>query len=255
MCRFITMSWIRHNVSKTKLQHNAFFKVASQQVQNDVEAINEIVNPPKKTITPEKSYMSNEYDTDSCMTHIDAILYISYDKQKEESIIKEIRKIDPKLKRTLKINAVENENLPLKATQSHILALQEIVKNTAWNNCLILEDGFQFNNTNNSLIHNTITYFINTVKNYDMLLLAANKDDTKVEDTDYAFINKVISTTNKSAYLIPRKYLFKLIGNYIKSSILIKKEGFKEEYAMGNFWEKLYTIDNWYSFTESLGSN
>jgi hypothetical protein len=189
------------------------------------------------------------------MTHIDAILYISYDKQKEESIIKEIRKIDPKLKRTLKIDAVENENLPLKATQSHILALQEIVKNTAWNNCLILEDDFQFNNTNNSLIHNTINYFINTVKNYDMLLLAANKDDTKFEDTDYAFINKVTSTTNKSAYIIPRKYLFKLIGNYIKSSILIKKEGFKEEYAMSNFWEKLYTTDNWYSFTESLGSN
>jgi hypothetical protein len=88
-----------------------------------------------------------------------------------------------------------------------------------------------------------------------MLLLAANKDDTKFEDTDYAFINKVTSTTNKSAYIIPRKYLFKLIGNYIKSSILIKKEGFKEEYAMSNFWEKLYTTDNWYSFTESLGSN
>jgi GR25 family glycosyltransferase involved in LPS biosynthesis len=248
------MSWIRHNVSKSKLQQNAFFKVASQQ--NQLETKNDIINSREVVdIFAKKNYTSEEYDSASCMRHIDAILYINYKKENSGIIKNEIMKIDPKLSRTLKIDAVENKIPALGTTQSHILALQEFVKNTAWNTCLILEDDFYFNDENTSLIHSTINYFMSTVKNYDMLCLCANEDNSQTQDTDYAFINKIQTTTNKSAYIVTRKYLFKLIGNLMKSSILIKKEGFKEEYAFENFWEKLSVSDNWYSFSEPLGSN
>jgi hypothetical protein len=249
------MSWVRHNVSKTQLQRNAYFKVASQP-QNEVEIKNEVINPREIVdIFAKKTYTSDEYDSASCMKHIDAILYISYTKEKEQSIKKEIMKIDPKLTRTLKIDSVENKIPALGITQSHILALQEFIKNTAWNTCLIVEDDFHFNDINNSIIHSTVRYFMNTVKNYDMLLLGANEDDSEIDETDYPFINKIKTTTNTSAYIITRKYLFKLIGNLMKSSILIKKEGFKEEYALKYFWNKLSITDNWYSFSEALGSN
>lgn len=249
------MSWVRHNVSKSKLQHNAYFKVASQP-QNEVNNKDIAINPREIVdIFAKKTYTSDEYDSASCMKHIDAILYISYDASNEESIKNEIKKIDPKLSRALKIDAVDSNIPALGITQSHILALQEFVKNTAWNTCLILEDDFNFNDTNSSLIHSTINYFSNTVKDYDMLLIAANENDSQVEETDFPFINKITSTTNKSAYIVTRKYLFKLIGNFMKSSILIKKEGFKEEYVLEKFWKKLSTVDNWYSFAEPLGSN
>lgn len=249
------MSWVRHNVSKSKLQHNAYFKVASQP-QNEVNNNDIAINPREIVdIFAKQTYSSDEYDSASCMKHIDAILYISYDASNEESIKNEIKKIDPKLSRALKIDAVDSNIPALGITQSHILALQEFVKNTAWNTCLIIEDGFKFNDTNVSLIHSTIKYFMNTVKEYDMLFLGANENDTESDDTDYPFINKIKTTTNKSAYIITRKYLFKLIGNFMKSTILIKKEGFKEEYALQYFWNKLSTVDNWYSFAESLGSD
>ena len=206
-------------------------------------------------IFAKKTYTDDEYDSASCMKSIDAILYINYKNDREQTVKNEIKKIDPKLSRTLKINAVENKNESLGITQSHILALQEFVKNTAWNTCLILEDDFQFNDTNSSLIHSTINYFFNTVKNYDMVLLGANEDDSQNEETDYPCINKITTTANKSAYILTRKYLFKLIGNLMKSSILMKKEGFKEEYVLEKFWQKLSTVDNWYSFAEPLGSN
>ena len=249
------MSWVRHNVSKSKLQHNAYFKVANQP-QNEVNNKDIAINPREIVdIFAKQTYTSDEYDSASCMKHIDAIIYISYDASNEESIKREIKKIDPKLSRALKIDAVDSNIPALGITQSHILALQEFVKNTAWNTCLIIEDGFYFNDTNASLIHSTINYFMNTVKGYDMLCLGANENDTESDDTDYPFINKIKTTTNKSAYIITRKYLFKLIGNFMKSSILIKKEGFKDEYALEYFWNKLSTTDNWYSFSEPLGSN
>lgn len=246
------MSWVRHNVSRSKLQNNAYFKVASQQSQNDSK--NDVINP-REIIDTFAKKANDEYDSSSCMKYIDAILYISYDKSKNETTEREIKKIDPTLSRTLKIDSVENKIPALGITQSHIAALQEFVKNNAWNTCLILEDDFHFTDTNTALINRTIKYFMDTVKNYDMLLLSANDNDSKTEDTEYPFINKIKTTSNKSAYIITRKYLFKLLGNFMKSSILIKKEGFNEEYALENFWQKLSLTDNWYSFSESLGSN
>jgi hypothetical protein len=253
------MSWVRHNVSKSKLQQNAFFKVASQpppQIQSVNEIKNEVINPPNiMNLFTKKSYTVNEYDAASCMKYIDTILYISYNKDKEESIINEIKKIDPKLTKTEKIDAVKNQNNSLGITQSHITALQQFVKNNSWNTCLIVEDDFKFSDDNGSLIHSTFNYFFSTVKEFDMLMLATNEENCKSEETDWPFINRVHTISNKSAYIVTRIYLSKLIGNLMKSTSLIKKNGFKEEYAFENYWNKLSITDKWYSLSDPIGYN
>ncbi len=252
------MSWVRHNVSKSNLQRNAFFKVASQTptpIQPKPEPKNEIVNPREIVdIFAKKTFTSEEYDAASAMKYIDAILYISYKSENENKIQKEIKKLDPKLSRSLKIEAVNNSNDALDNTQSHLVALQEFVKNTAWNTCLILEDDFTFNDEA-PVINSTLKYFLTSVKDFDMLMLAANEENSESDDTDYPFIRKVKTVSNTSAYLVTRKYLFKLLGNLMKSSVAIKKQGFKEEYAMQNFWKQLSLKDNWYSLAEPLGSS
>ena len=83
----------------------------------------------------------------ACLPHIDAIFYINLDHRsdRKEHILQEIRKIDPTLSKTHRIQA---EYVPdhgaLGCTKSHIKAFQLFMEHPEWKNCLILEDDFTF---------------------------------------------------------------------------------------------------------------
>lgn len=190
----------------------------------------------------------------SCLKYIDAILYINLEHRtdRNEHILNEIKKIDPTLSKTHRIDAIYNNDGGLGCSLSHIKAI-ELYKNNSWNNVLILEDDFTFLSNDSDEIHKSINYLFTNVPNYDVFLLSSGLEDFKYIDTNITQIKKVISSQTTSSYILNRKYIDKLLNNFIESSESIKREGRLRKNCLDQHWKLLMTADNWYTLNNRLG--
>ena len=192
----------------------------------------------------------------TCLENIDAILYINLDHRtdRNEHCLNEIKKIDPTLSKTHRINACKiGSNGALGCSLSHIKALELFIKNPEWNNIMILEDDFTFTYENPNDIHILINYLFVNVPNFDVLLLGVGIGDLKIEPTDNELIFKVNSSQTTSGYIVSRKYLYTLLANYRKSSNKMIKFGKVPQWCLDMFWKRLMPFSNWYTLKNRLG--
>ena len=250
------MSWVRNNVSKSISQQRAYNASLStfQPTFQSREPVREPIVEPVRNQVVEKTYDPLELPYSS-MKHIDAILYINLEHRTDrlEHIKKEIRKIQPNMTKVHRIDAIKNDIGVLGCVLSHIKALQFFISNPSWNNCMILEDDFTFTSNNSFEIHKHLNYFFNKVQNFDVMLLGTGIVDYKDESSEYPLIRRVLSSQTTSGYIISRKYLFTLLANFIKSSNLMKKEGWKDEYCLDIYWKQLMPYGKWYALEKRLG--
>ena len=168
--------------------------------------------------------------------------------------------------------------------QSHILALN-MIKLNKWNRVLILEDDAELDTTPdivNNIINNALDTLDAQNPNWNVIMLAtANKilvksgnsydlnistgnggnggnggnDDENNNNinTDNIKIEKLISATTSSAYIVKESYvdsildLFKTCNNNMKHNML---SGNKFEYwALDQKWASLQKKDNWYAIS------
>jgi GR25 family glycosyltransferase involved in LPS biosynthesis len=187
--------------------------------------------------------------------YIDAILYINLEHRKDrnEHCLNEIKKIDPYLSKVHRINAVYNkDNGALGCSLSHINALTLFIKNSSWNNCLILEDDFTFISQNSFEINNNLVYLFENCDNFDVLLLAIGKDNLEYKQyKDH--IHKIYSAQTASGYVVNKKYAYTLLANYTTSSNNMKVNGWKSEWCLDQYWKKIMPFSNWYSFKNRIG--
>lgn len=192
----------------------------------------------------------------SCLKYIDTILYINLEHRKDrnEHCLNEIKKIDPNLSKTHRIDAVYNpENGALGCTQSHIKALKYFIENPSWNTCLILEDDFTFKSENPEEVNGIVSYLIQNSPNFNVLLLGISLFDLKYIPTENPLIFKITSAQTTSGYIITRNYVYTLLANFIKANNNMVCNGWKPEWCLDMFWKQLMPIGNWYGHKYRIG--
>ena len=272
------MSWVRNNISRESNRSKYVYN-HSQNI-NKIEAgqistnKNTIVNPINTTTTTATTatkslnttvISSLNLDTitkikqqikdNSCLDYIDAILYINLEhrKDRDEHCLNEIKKIDPALSKTHRIDAVSNKsNGALGCSLSHIKALEIFIKNPSWNNIMVLEDDFTFISNNTKDINKSIIYLLKNMSQFDILLLGVGIDDLQTDTTEDELILKVNSSQTTSGYIVTRRYVYTLLANYIKSSNKMKKYGKHSDWCLDQFWKRLMPISNWYTLKDRI---
>jgi GR25 family glycosyltransferase involved in LPS biosynthesis len=224
------MSWIRHSLNSKQ-----------KQKQIDIKKDNININTDTKR---------------QIIDYIDAILYINLEHRtdRNEHCLNEIRKIDPLLAKTHRIDAVYNKtNGALGCTQSHIKALQLFLDNSTWNTCIIFEDDFTFISNNIDHINNELLYLFDSSDNFDVLLLGVGSTDFKIVSTKNNYINKVESSQTASGYILTKKYTETLLSNFITSSNNMIKLGWDSKWCHDQYWKHLMPSGKWYTLNDRIG--
>lgn len=259
------MSWVRNNVSKTISQQRAFNKSATSY-QVDYISRNESIpinNTPKNTI--EKQSNNNVIEKlptsiynikNTALDYLDGILYINlkHREDRKEHCLDEIRKIDKYLIKTYRIDAVYDDEIGARGCiASHIKALEYFIENKYWNNVLILEDDFTFISDNKDTINNSVSYLLNNIENYDVLLLSHSIFNYKAQNTSDSNIHKVLSSQTASGYIVNRNYINTLLANFKKAYNDMVKNGYKPELCCDQSWKELMPSGNWYTYKDRIG--
>jgi len=191
----------------------------------------------------------------SCLERIDAILYINLEHRtdRNEHCTNEIKKIDPTLSKTHRINAVYcKENGALGCSLSHIKALELILKNPSWKTVMILEDDFTFITDDSPFLHSAIMHLIDSMSYYDMLLLAVGVERFTILPTQHPTIYRITSAQTTSGYIISRHYVYTLLANYTQSSQNMIEFGWKSEWCLDQHWKQVMPISNWYTLHQKI---
>jgi GR25 family glycosyltransferase involved in LPS biosynthesis len=205
-----------------------------------------------------KSIQLNIDTTDSnleFLEKIDAILYINLEHRhdRDEHFLNEIRKIDPLLKKTHRIDAVCNKsNGALGCTLSHIKAINLFLDNP-WNTCIIFEDDFTFINNDIEYINKSLLYLFDNSNDFDVLLLGVGCTNLKIVPTKNSNINKVESSQTTSGYILTKQYANTLLSNFIESSNNMIELGWDSKWCADQYWKQLMPIANWYTLKDRIG--
>ena len=191
--------------------------------------------------------------TSSYLDHIDAIIYINlkHRTDRNDHIINEIKKIDPTLSKTHRLEA---EYIPtngaLGCALSHIKAVELCFEHSEWNRCLILEDDFTFLSPeyNEQLIE------LSTFRpSFDVLLLAFGHNDFVSHATDSPHIRRVYSSQTTSGYVVHKNYMGVLLNNFRISSDILRNRGKCNEGCLDQYWKRLMPHGNWYTYHTRIG--
>jgi len=191
----------------------------------------------------------------SCLEYIDAILYINLEHRtdRNEHCTNEIKKIDPTLSKTHRIDAVYcKENGALGCSLSHIKALELILKNPSWKTVMILEDDFTFITDHSPFLHSAIIHLLRSISYYDMLLLGIGVERCTTLPTQQPTILRLTSAQTTSGYIIPRHYVYTLLSNYTQSSYNMIQFGWKSEWCLDQHWKQIMPISNWYTLHKKI---
>jgi glycosyl transferase, family 25 len=202
-----------------------------------------------------KSYSIPTVSITNCLDFIDCIFYINLEHRidRKEHCLHEIRKLDPSLSKTHRIDAIYcKENGAIGCTQSHIKALQQFMNDPTKQTCLILEDDATFFSQDSNEIHNAISYLFHSISQFDVLLLGTGKTNYQYQSTSWKGIHQVLSSQTCSGYIVHRSYAPMLLQNFIESSSKMIQVGYKEEYCCDQFWKQLMRQGKWYALEQRI---
>jgi glycosyl transferase family 25 len=234
------MSWIRKNISKKREQQNTLPNKTPENFSNRLETC---------------TVISDSESNSSCLPFIDAIIYINLEHRtdRKEHCLNEIKKIDPDLSKTHRINAIYNQNGAIGCIASHIKALELFLENTAWRSVLILEDDFTFISDSSTTIHKLISYMFNSLPFYNVILLCYGKHNLKYEATGINGIHRILSAQTASGYIVNKNYLMTLLYNFRWAYNNMIKHGYRDEWCTDQSWKTLMPLANWYAYVDRIG--
>ena len=241
------MSWIRYNQNTKRKVIDTKRKVIdiNRNDTNSIELNIDITDSNKPKAAFGKQFID----------YIDAILYINLEHRhdRNEHCLNEIRKVDPLLTKTHRIDAIYNKsNGALGCTLSHIKAIQLFLDNS-WNTCIILEDDFTFINDDIEYINNSLLYLFDNSNDFDVLLLGVGVTDLKTVPTKNSYINKVESSQTASGYVLTKKYANTLLSNFNTCSNNMIELGWDSKWCHDQYWKQLMPVANWYTLKNRIG--
>jgi GR25 family glycosyltransferase involved in LPS biosynthesis len=141
----------------------------------------------------------------------------------------------------IRFSAIKHPFGALGCSLSH-LALLKYARTNNLSHILIMEDDVTF--LEPSLFLNNLNKFLDSCKDFDVLLLAGNNiGGYKRLHDNYVKVTHCQTTT---AYLVKNHYYDTLIENYENGISLLQLNPNKKDcYALDQYWRLLQTKDNW----------
>ncbi len=258
------MSWIRHN-HKSKKQHvptllpihpptnsltvsNKINDNKNNSTDNNNHVVDKVIKFPLSPLYQGRKDIN-------CLEGIDVLFYINlaYRLDRKQHCLDEIKKIDPLLLKTRRIDAVhQKDNGALGCTRSHIKALREFINHPSWKTCLIMEDDFTFlfdSVETNQSIH----YLFHTSKGFDVLLLGTGLHDYVATASEWIHVQKVLRSQTASAYVVTKTYASTLLNNLLESEQLMMTKGYSPEHCLDSHWKRLMPTANWFCLDYRIG--
>jgi GR25 family glycosyltransferase involved in LPS biosynthesis len=130
----------------------------------------------------------------------------------------------------------------LGCTLSHIKTLERFIDDTEHNECIILEDDFEFTRNFQELKIPDIPW--------DVIMLSGN---VMKEDYFNTYLNKVYDCQTTSGYMVNKKFAKILLNNFNESAHLLTKTRDRLKYSLDIYWKILQPISNWYIYSPKFG--
>ena len=195
----------------------------------------------KKKLNFIKEEMKKLKELPTTLDFLDQIYYINLEhrKDRKESILNEIKLIDPDLKKTTRIEAVKHTVGEIGVGKSHLLALKDAQKNN-YGIVLILEDDFVF-----SKDIQTVNYIyeklLDVDKEYNIFFLSRNLKGGKRKNHN---IIEVYNAQTTSGYIIQKHFFSDLSENFNYAVNKLENGGSTKIFAIDQYWKKLQGKDS-----------
>jgi len=167
---------------------------------------------------------------------LDHIYYINLEhrKDRKDSIVNEIKMIDPELKKTTRINAIKHEKGAVGCGKSHILALEDAEKNN-YEIIMILEDDFLFF-SKLEILNQVYKELVDFDKDYNLFLIGKNLHRGKKITRN---LIEVYNAQTTSGYIIKNKFIPELKKNFTEAVKGLEEGKKTGDYAIDIYWKKL----------------
>jgi len=213
-----------------------------------------------------ESFTAVEQDVKG-LNRLDAIIYINLDTRtdRKREIESELERMGVDKTKIIRFPAVyEKYNGHLGCAKSHLAVIQ-LIKNSDYQNALIIEDDFLFTGTKEN-VNSSIDYFFDNYKKWDCVSLVGSfQASTKIDDK----IHKVKYHTGSIAYIVNNNGFYDKLEEDLQSSVnkltknrkkFIQKHGEKKKQytdsnALNQHWGTLQKKSNWYIFIPHLGKH
>jgi GR25 family glycosyltransferase involved in LPS biosynthesis len=188
------------------------------------------------------------------LNNFDIVYYINLEHRKDRyiHINNELSKTNIDPNKINRINAIYNTNKGcLGCSKSHILALEAFINTTdEIQNCIILEDDFEFTEKQDD-INNLINLFFENVLTFDVLMLSSNTlNETK---TILPFITKINDAQTLSGYCVSKKFAPILLDNYRSGVEKLEKIGTNHLYCVDMYMKILQPQSLWFCLNPKIG--
>ena len=189
--------------------------------------------------------------------NFDMVCFINLDHRRDrlEHITNELNKTNIDKNKINRISGLYVKNFGiLGCGKSHILALESFINSSESNqNCLILEDDFEFTQSQD-IVNDLINKVFNSnINNFDVLMLASNTVYQYGVD-NIPFVTKIIDAQTLSGYVVSRKFAPSLLNNFKQGVKLLEPFGKSEpQYCVDMYCKKLQPLSNWYCINPKIG--
>lgn len=189
---------------------------------------------------------------------VDIIYWINLDHRtdRRDQFLGEMKKLDFPSDRIIRVSGIyEKFRGHLGCSKSHILCLESFLK-SSYKNCLIFEDDFEFVVSPEDIEKGFRQ--LSTVQ-YDVCMLSGSVYSQ--EKTQYPFLNKVLSATTTSGYLVSREFARVLLQNFRQGVVCLEDSynannpmvPYEHNCAIDQYWVLLQPENNWYIFNPKMG--
>ena len=188
------------------------------------------------------------------ISHIDAIYYINLEKRKDrnQEFLDNFPEVDQSKIHRVKAHYYP-ENGAVGCLMSHITALS-MALNDEGENILICEDDFLIKDM--AYCNKMLNLFMDKIKTWDVIMLGQNtieSEDTGIETPEKEKIIKILNSQTASGYIIKRSYIPTLLEIYAEDMTEYVRTNEWGNYFTDQSWKVLQPVDNWYSFSPSVG--
>ena len=189
--------------------------------------------------------------------NFDMVLFINLEHRKDRliHITGELNKTNINKKKIYRIPGIYNKEFgALGCTKSHILALNFFLNSPESNKtCVILEDDFEFTQSQNMVNDLVNKVFNSNIKNFDVLMLSANTVYQYTLD-DIQFVTKIIDAQTTSGYVVCRDFAQVLLNNYTEGAVLLEQFGKPiPKYCIDIYCKSLQPLSKWYCINPKIG--
>jgi len=150
------------------------------------------------------------------MNQIDTFYFINLERRKDrlQQIKGEFIKMNIPVEKIIHINAFAHKIGTLGCSKSHIMTLKHFI-NSGKNRCMILEDDFEFTETQEK-VNEVLENIFSCSARIDCLLISGQGGF--IVKTTNPYLEKVIGSSTTAGYIITKEFAPKLLYNYIEGA-------------------------------------